>query len=77
MYVLQLKNSESESSSGPSTTLHETPIRIITGGQEVTTDCDEKTLAEAGFKDNQVRKSERETILSLYHLFATVSVQLI
>lgn len=29
-------------------------IRIITQGQEMTIDCDEKTLAEMGFKDNQV-----------------------
>ncbi|CAG9834377.1 unnamed protein product [Diabrotica balteata] len=32
----------------------ETWIRIITQGQEVTIDCDEKTLAEMGFKDNQI-----------------------
>ncbi|KAJ8948092.1 hypothetical protein NQ318_008443 [Aromia moschata] len=29
-------------------------IRIITQGQELTIDCDEKTLAEMGFKDNQM-----------------------
>lgn len=30
------------------------PIRIITQGQELTTDFDEKTLGEIGFKDMQV-----------------------
>lgn len=30
-------------------------IRIITQGQEITIDNDEKTLSEMGFKDNQVR----------------------
>ncbi|CAH2011093.1 unnamed protein product [Acanthoscelides obtectus] len=29
-------------------------IRIITQGQEITIDCDEKTLGEMGFKDNQM-----------------------
>lgn len=33
----------------------DTWIRIITQGQELTIDCDEKTLAEMGFKDNQVK----------------------
>lgn len=31
------------------------PIRIITQGQELTTEFDEKTLSEVGFKDMQVR----------------------
>lgn len=52
--MLQLKNAESESSSSAGVSNQDTPIRIITTGQEVTTDSDEKTLAEAGFKDNQV-----------------------
>lgn len=30
------------------------PIRMITQGQELTTECDEKTLQEIGFKDQQV-----------------------
>lgn len=34
--------------------LQEGPIRIITLGQELMTDNDEKTLGEMGFKDNQV-----------------------
>lgn len=50
----QLKNSEASNSSS-SVTLHESPIRIITQGQELTTDTDEKTLSESGFKENQVR----------------------
>lgn len=32
----------------------DTWIRIITQGQELTIDCDEKTLGEMGFKENQV-----------------------
>lgn len=62
-FGFQLKNSESESSGGASMVLHETPIRIITTGQELTTDSDEKTLGEAGFKDNQVRQITRKFIL--------------
>lgn len=53
--LFQLKSAESESSSSAGVSNQDTPIRIITTGQEVTTDSDEKTLAEAGFKDNQVR----------------------
>lgn len=34
--------------------LHEGPIRMITQGQELTIDCDEKTLQDVGFKDNQM-----------------------
>ena len=34
--------------------LGEGPIRMITLGQELTVDMDEKTLAEISFKDNQV-----------------------
>lgn len=34
--------------------LHEGPIRMITQGQELTSDFDEKTLQELGFKDNQM-----------------------
>lgn len=30
------------------------PIRIITQGQELVTEFDEKTLGEIGFKDSQV-----------------------
>lgn len=38
----------------PITKLNDTWIRIITQGQELTIDCDEKSLAEMGFKDNQM-----------------------
>lgn len=38
----------------PSTALSDGPIRIITQGQELTIEFDEKTLGEIGFKDNQV-----------------------
>lgn len=33
------------------------PMRMITVGQELSVDIDEKTLAEVGFKDGQVRIS--------------------
>lgn len=36
---------------------NEGPLRIITQGQELTTEFDEKTLGELGFKDNQVNYS--------------------
>ena len=36
------------------------PIRMITLGQELTADLDEKTLAEMQFKDLQVRESGRD-----------------
>lgn len=49
--MFQLKNEENESNK---TKGGDTWIRIITQGQELTIDCDEKTLAEMGFKDNQV-----------------------
>lgn len=41
-------------SSGTSSSLQENPIRIITQGQELTTDYDEKTLSDMCFKDNQI-----------------------
>lgn len=34
--------------------LAEGPVRMITQGQELTSDLDEKSLAEMQFKDNQV-----------------------
>lgn len=34
--------------------LSEGPLRIITQGQELTSDYDERSLGDAGFKDNQV-----------------------
>ena len=33
------------------------PVRMISSGHELTTDYDEKTLHELGFKDMQVRGS--------------------
>ncbi len=32
------------------------PVRMISSGHELTTDYDEKTLQELGFKDMQVTK---------------------
>ncbi|KAK5649017.1 hypothetical protein RI129_003909 [Pyrocoelia pectoralis] len=52
--LCQLKNSETHSRSNNLVLLQEGIVRIITQGQELTTDCDEKTLAEMGFKDNQM-----------------------
>ncbi|XP_017767834.1 PREDICTED: ubiquitin carboxyl-terminal hydrolase 34 [Nicrophorus vespilloides] len=49
--LCNLKRSESENAAN---SLSDNPIRIITQGQELTTDCDEKTLAEMGFKENQM-----------------------
>lgn len=34
--------------------LSEGPLRIITQGQEITSDYDERTIADVGFKDNQM-----------------------
>lgn len=34
--------------------LSEGPLRIITQGQELSSEYDERTLIDAGFKDNQV-----------------------
>ena len=34
--------------------LSDGPLRIITQGQELTSDYDERSLGDAGFKDNQV-----------------------
>ncbi|XP_018562913.1 ubiquitin carboxyl-terminal hydrolase 34 [Anoplophora glabripennis] len=47
----QMKNEENDTNK---TKGGDTWIRIITQGQELTIDCDEKTLAEMGFKDNQM-----------------------
>ncbi|KAI4467227.1 ubiquitin carboxyl-terminal hydrolase [Holotrichia oblita] len=47
------KNTDGEKVS-TSIILQQNPIRIITQGQELTTDCDEKTLGEMGLKDNQM-----------------------
>ncbi|KAL3285850.1 hypothetical protein HHI36_000370 [Cryptolaemus montrouzieri] len=48
----QMKNQDAENN--PTVRSGETWIRIITQGQELTIDCDEKTLGEMGFKDNQM-----------------------
>ncbi|XP_066257421.1 ubiquitin carboxyl-terminal hydrolase puf [Euwallacea similis] len=44
-------DNQSNSNSGKKT---DTWIRIITQGQELSIDCDEKSLQEMGFKDNQI-----------------------
>ena len=42
------------------------PVRMISSGHELTTDYDEKTLHELGFKDMQVRFHFLPFILSRY-----------
>lgn len=42
--------------------LTEGPIRMITQGQELTTEFDEKTLQEMGFKDLQVCRFGAESL---------------
>lgn len=37
------------------------PVRMISSGHELTTDYDEKTLHELGFKDMQVKASNPHT----------------
>lgn len=51
--LCQMKNTDSGSSSNSNSQI-DSPIRIITQGQELTTEFDEKTLADMGFKDNQM-----------------------
>ncbi|KAJ8971929.1 hypothetical protein NQ314_000472, partial [Rhamnusium bicolor] len=51
---LQQMKSEENDSNKTTAKGGDTWIRIITQGQELTIDCDEKTLAEMGFKDNQM-----------------------
>lgn len=48
----QLKNQEGNENN--LSKLNDTWIRIITQGQELTIDCDEKTLGEMGFKESQM-----------------------
>ncbi|XP_074042316.1 ubiquitinyl hydrolase 1 puf isoform X2 [Leptinotarsa decemlineata] len=49
--IQQMKNETGENNK---TKTGDTWIRIITQGQELTIDCEEKTLAEMGFKDNHM-----------------------
>ncbi|KAK9875297.1 hypothetical protein WA026_007695 [Henosepilachna vigintioctopunctata] len=49
-----LSTQSKDSEKNPTMKSGETWIRIITQGQELTIDCDEKTLGEMGFKDNQM-----------------------
>lgn len=52
-FIFQVKNRDDDCKS-PNSPTTQNPIRIITQGQELTTECDEKTLGEMGLKDNQV-----------------------
>lgn len=52
--LCKINNSEGGSNSNKSITLQEGSIRIITLGQELLMENDEKTLGEMGFKENQV-----------------------
>lgn len=65
--LLQAKCSSEKNSSAPTgstpvlgSLLTEGPIRMITQGQELTTEFDEKTLQEMGFKDLQVCSFDME-----------------
>lgn len=65
--MLQAKCSNEKNSSAPvgstpvlGSLLTEGPIRMITQGQELTTEFDEKTLQEMGFKDLQVCSFDTE-----------------
>lgn len=50
------------------------PLRMITQGQELTIDYDERTLYDMGFKDNQVSNNfiynctTCQTIAYVYHI---------
>ena len=43
--------------------LGDAPIRMLTGGQELTVEYDEKSLAEVQLKDNQVRAIRPSTVV--------------
>jgi len=65
--MLQAKCSNEKNSCAPAgstpvlgSLLTEGPIRMITQGQELTTEFDEKTLQEMGFKDLQVCSFDTE-----------------
>ena len=40
--------------------LGDAPVRMLTGGQELTVDYDEKSLAEVQLKDNQVTNDTKK-----------------
>lgn len=44
------------------------PVRMISSGHELTTDYDEKTLHELGFKDMQVYSHQQELLDTLHFL---------
>lgn len=48
--------------------LSEGPLRIITQGQELSSEYDERTLLDVGFKDNQVFASYQMLLEILRHL---------
>lgn len=47
------------------------PIRMITLGQELTVDMDEKSLGELQFKDNQVKL---QYYLSLFYMYSIILI---
>lgn len=47
------------------------PIRMITLGQELTVDMDEKSLGELQFKDNQVKL---QSYLSLFYMYSIILI---
>uniref|UniRef100_A0AAR5QD97 ubiquitinyl hydrolase 1 n=1 Tax=Dendroctonus ponderosae TaxID=77166 RepID=A0AAR5QD97_DENPD len=55
--ILKIRSQEDGMDAGNNANTGKKPdtwIRIITQGQELSIDCDEKTLQEMGFKDNQI-----------------------
>lgn len=50
------------------------PIRMITLGQELTVDMDEKSLGELQFKDNQVKL---HSYLSLFYMYSIILIFLL
>lgn len=54
--------------------LSEGPLRIITQGQELTSEYDERSLGDAGFKDNQVDIKDRQKLfLYLFTVFELIA----
>jgi hypothetical protein len=51
------------------------PLRLITLGQELFADLDEKSLGEVGFKDGQVKIYTNVTVFCLLAILLTLALQ--
>ena len=49
--------------------LGDTPLRMIAGGQELSPDCDERSLAEMQIKDHQVSTATKQ-----YYTFTLIKI---